>query len=84
MIEVRRPPESPAADAVVDALKELVVAHREVEDSSLDGPVIAEGDVVLTDPAAIAAYLEQLRSDMAAWNAFQSDACFIGDDGRIC
>ncbi len=84
MIELHRPPESAAADAIATELRRLVVAFREVEDAGLASPRIEEGSVAVTDPGEIAAYLAELRRDVAQWNAFQSDACFVEDDGTIC
>ncbi len=84
MIELHRPVASPAADEIAATLRELVVAHREVEDDTLDGPVIVDGSTSLSETDAIAAFLEQLRRDVTAWNAFQSDACYIADDGTVC
>ncbi len=84
MIEVRRPRDSDDADSIVATLRDLVVAYREVEDDTLAQPLVTEGELTLTEPSDIAAYLDRLRRDVAAWNAFQSDACFIEDDGSIC
>ena len=84
MIEVRHPAGSAPADTVIATLDELVVAYRAVEDETLAGPVVTEGELTLTEPEDIAAFLEQPRRDVGAWNAFQSDACFIESDGSIC
>ena len=84
MIELRRPTDSPAADDIAASLRDLVVAFCEIEDDSAEAPTLREGDVTLADPAEIAAFLDQLRKDVAQWNAFQSDACFIEDDGTVC
>ena len=84
MIELHRPSESPAADEIAATLRSMVVAFREVENESLERPRISDGAEVHSDPDAISAYLEQLRRDVTAWNAFQGDSCYIGDDGRVC
>ena len=84
MIELHRPPDSPAADEIASALQNMVVAFRVVEDDALEGPLIRDGEHVHGSPEAVSSYLEQLRRDVTAWNAFQSDSCYIGDDGRVC
>lgn len=84
MIELHRPPASPAADEIAAALQNLVVAFRVVENEALERPEIRDGEQVHGSSEAIAVFLEQLRRDVNAWNAFQSDSCYIGDDGRVC
>lgn len=84
VIELVRPPVSASSDAVAAALADLVVAFTVVEDPSLDGPVLREGTTVVRGDEEVAAFLDVLRNDVRLWNAFQSDACYIGDDGKIC
>ena len=84
MIEVVRPEESAAADEIAATLRDMVVAFREVADDTRSTPLVRDGEVSLEEPAAIAAFIDELRRDVVAWNAFQSDACFIGDDGEVC
>ena len=84
MIEILRPVESAAADDIAVALREMVVAFREIRDESVTAPLVRDGETTVREPADIAAFLEQLRRDVTAWNAFQSDACFIDEDGTVC
>lgn len=84
MIELRRPPVSSAADAVAGTLADMVVAHRIVEDGSLTGPVLADGPVTASGPDEIEAFLATLRRDLDDWSRFQTDACYLDEDGRVC
>jgi hypothetical protein len=89
-----RTPESSAADAIQSALDEMVIAHDVVTAdgtatlpgglSTSDLPALQDDGDVLTNPDAIEARLDALRTLMANWDRFQSDACYIDDDGSIC
>ncbi len=83
MIELRRPEDNAMADAVAARLGDMVVAHRIVIDPALTGPVLADGDRTASGDQ-IEPFLAELASDLADWNRFQSDSCYIGDDGRTC
>lgn len=80
---------SDLADRTEAALRDLVVRHkvRVVADpaGSPGGelPVIREGDR-LVPAAELPAYLDELSRFMADWSRFQSDACYIDDDGVVC
>jgi hypothetical protein len=84
MIELRRPPVSAAADAVASRLADMVVAHRIVEDASLPGPVLADGGITASGPDEIEAFLATLGRDLDDWSRFQTDACYLDEDGRVC
>jgi hypothetical protein len=87
MIELRRCVDSPVADDIEDRLRELVVAHKVVvvdaEAADADLPVIRDGDIIARG-SDIPVFLDQLTRDMAEWSRFQSDVCYIEDDGSIC
>lgn len=84
MIELHRPPVSADADAVAGKLAEMVVAHRIVEDQSLPAPVLVDGAMTATGPREIEAFLATLRRDLDDWSRFQTDACYLDDEGRVC
>ena len=87
MIELQRTADSPAADDIEERLRDLVVAHKvvvvDVEASGADLPVIRDGKLTARG-AEIPGFLDQLTRDMAEWSRFQSDACYIEDDGTVC
>lgn len=80
---------SDLADRTEATLRRLVVGHTvhivaDPADVPVDDlPVIREGDRIVPT-AEIPRYLEELRRFMADWTRFQSDACYIGDDGSVC
>ncbi len=84
VIELVRPPSSREADEVAGSLRAMVVAFREIEDPMRSEPLLRDGDQVAEGADEIAGFLDQLRHEVRRWNAFQSDACFVEDDGSIC
>ena len=87
MIRLRRRADSPEADAIEERLRDLVVAHEVVvvdaEGLDADLPVIRDGNITARR-SDIPVFLDQLTRDMAEWSRFQSDACYIEDDGSVC
>ena len=92
MITLYRPPDDPWADEIQDALDEMVIAYetetveddRALPDGIPDLPALRDDDEVVTGEAALRDHLDDLRDLMADWDRFQSDACYIEDDGSIC
>jgi hypothetical protein len=85
-IELYRPAHSPAADDLETALRKLVVAHKVIVVNAAHTPLPAihdEGQVI-TGPAALARYLQELEKIVADWRKYQGDACYINDDGEVC
>lgn len=85
--------EQRTGQGILDALDELVLAHRvihldEHNPSPLPGgitlPAIRDGDRIIEGEAGIAAYLLEIEAFAAAWNKFQSDTCYLDDDGTVC
>ena len=89
MIELLRVDECPGCDEVADKLADLVIAHtvRTVTPEELpEGkrpPVIVDGDRTISG-SELSAYLAGLGKLMADWDKFQSDACYLDDDGEVC
>lgn len=82
MITVRVPAADPSrADAVTAVLDDLVLAYR-VEHGASDLSVIDGDDRI--EASELPAYLDDLRSLVAQWRKYQSDACYVEDDGSIC
>jgi hypothetical protein len=94
MIKLYRTPDSSLADEVEAALQDMVIAHEVVavggaaadavpaEATAL--PALVDDGEVVTGEAALRRRLESLRSLMNDWDRFQSDACYIEDDGTVC
>ncbi len=92
MVTLYRQPGDPWADEIEESLGEMVIAHEveHAEDADALPEIISElpalhddGEVV-TGASALRSHLQTLRALMADWNRFQSDACYVEDDGSIC
>ena len=46
-------------------------------------PALQDGREIFTGPA-IAPHLRELERVMAEWQKYQSDSCYVGDDGQAC
>jgi len=85
--------DDPAGREARAVLEDLVVAHTvTVVDRAADAglpartrlPAVREGDRLVAGTDAVAGYLAELRRFTTEWNRFQSDACYVEDDGTIC
>lgn len=85
MIELVRSDACATCDEVSTALQDLSVSHQVV--AAAPGTpahhVIREGNRVITGDD-LPPYLEELTRFVHDWRRFQSDACFLEDDGSIC
>ena len=64
-----------------------VVESSEAANQLPDGtvlPAIVDGERLASGPDQVAAYLSELRRFVADWNRFQTDACYIDEDGSVC
>jgi hypothetical protein len=92
MIVLYRRPDDPWADEVQEVLDEMVIAYEteSVPDADAlpadvpDTPALRDDGEVITGEAALRTHLEELRALMNDWDRFQSDACYVEDDGSIC
>jgi len=78
-------------DEVQSGLQELVVSHRirKIRDASelpegIYIPAIQDDDQWFSGEQQIRDYLEQLKVTVREWRKFQSDSCYLDDDGEIC
>jgi hypothetical protein len=94
MIKLYRSVDCPGCDDIESTLKKLVVAHKvivveagqQVDDlsPSVVLPAIKDNGQMISGPAAISTYLKDLEKFVADWGRFQSDSCYISDDGKPC
>lgn len=96
MITLYRTPDSNFADTVEETLRDIVIAHKvevvtpdadmdQVPATSRNGlPALDDDGDIVTGEAAINERLDALRQLMRDWDKFQSDACYIDEDGTIC
>lgn len=94
MIKLYRPPNCPTCIEIEAALREMVVAHQIIMveqghvpaelGAEISLPAIRENNHLVSGLEAINAYLEELVQFTARWRRFQSDSCYIDDDGQVC
>jgi glutaredoxin len=94
VIKFYRPRDCPDCADIEAILQELVVAHQVimVEEDKFRGdlspevalPAIEDDGQIISEPAAISAYLKELEKFVADWRQFQSDSCYVAGDGQIC
>lgn len=92
MLTLYRSPTDSMADEVQESLDAMVIAYEtEIvsnEASRPDDvpslPALRDDDTVITGDEALTEHLESLQELMNDWDRFQSDACYIEDDGTVC
>ena len=92
MITLYRRPDSAPADEIQEALDEMVIAYETevvAHNTALPAdvpslPALRDDEQVVTEPEALNDHIEKLQELMRDWNRFQSDACYIEEDGSIC
>jgi len=89
MIKLYREEQSPVADMIEAEFKELVLGYDRVvvepvkAESLFEGralPVITNNERIVSGDE-IQPYIKELTRLMYEWQLFQSDACYIRDDG---
>lgn len=94
MIELFRTTQGKTADWVEAEFRELVVGYCKhlitpAQADKLFGkhvqlPVIRDHERVVSGRDALLGYLRELEKLAADWRRFQSDACYIDEDGQVC
>jgi hypothetical protein len=92
MITLYRVPQCNACDEVQEMLRELVVAHQVIDVATerpaviagKELPVIVDGDELVSGEAALTGYLAELTRITEQWRKFQSDVCYIDNQGNPC
>ena len=92
MIKLYREENSPQADIIEAEFRELVLGYDRVlldvkeaaqlfDDATL--PVITNNERVVNGDE-IPAYIKELKQLIRDWQRFQSDACYVDEDGETC
>lgn len=92
MITLYRRPDDAWADEIQEALDDMVIAYETEPvaegsappDDIPDLPALRDEGEIVTGEDALRDHLDHLRTLMADWDRFQSDACYVEDDGSIC
>ena len=92
MIKLYRAENSPQADMIEAEFRDIVLGYDRVvvdekkaaqlfDDATL--PVITNNERVVSGDG-IPGYIKELKQLMREWQRFQSDACYVDDDGETC
>ncbi len=88
MIYLHRTQNSALADKIESELKRLVVAYKVVdhdENRNFEAlPAIMENGKTVTGEKPILLFLKELKHFASEWRKFQTDACYIDEDGNVC
>ncbi|GAB4440695.1 MAG: hypothetical protein Kow0031_22650 [Anaerolineae bacterium] len=94
MIELYRTASDPLGAEIEDGLKELVLAHRvivvtagQLPNSLPAGtplPALRDQGRLITGSQALHAHLRRLQQLVYEWRKYESDACYIGNEGETC
>ncbi len=81
-------------DEIEEELKELVIAHSVINienDESINRnykhtplPFIEDDGKIISGFEEMQRYLEELKKFVSLWRKYQTDACYINDDGETC
>jgi hypothetical protein len=76
---------APRADRIEERLQDLAVGYRvEILGNEVaDRPVIWDQRRIEGE-TALARCIEELERFVAEWRKFESDACYLEDDGTVC
>ncbi len=89
MITLYRKPGCGFCDEIEEELKELVITFDVVNvdknfPKEITLPAIKDDDKMISDYENIKKYMNDLTKFVELWRKYQTDACYIDDDGEIC
>jgi hypothetical protein len=94
VIELFLTPGDTEAGWVEAGFKDMVVGYRRVELSpeqveAVFGkpvrlPAVRHDERIISGRDNLLAYLQELERLVDEWRRFQTDACYIDDDGEVC
>jgi len=84
MIKLYRPADCPGCEEIEAVLQELVISHKIIVVEGRPIPTLEDSGQVYTGRQEIKTHLQELEQIVADWRRFQSDACYIDDDGELC
>lgn len=92
MVTLYRRPDDPWADEIQESLDEMVIAYETelIEAGAAPPedvetlPALRDDGEVVTGKSDLRKHLETLRSLMADWDRFQSDTCYVDENGEPC
>ncbi|PSQ79894.1 MAG: hypothetical protein BRD41_06390 [Bacteroidetes bacterium QS_1_63_11] len=91
MITLYRRANDPWPDEIQGALDEIIAYETGTTDDSTSPPddvpallVLRDEGELVTGEQALRDHLDALRDLLADWDRFQSDACYVEENGSIC
>lgn len=94
MIELYRTGECAECAEIEAALREMVVAYRVItvepgkkQATPINGaslPAIKDGEQIVSGEEEITHYLNELERFVTLWRRYQSDSCYIDENGDTC
>ncbi|MEJ5224688.1 MAG: hypothetical protein WHV44_09555 [Anaerolineales bacterium] len=93
MLTLYREAHSPEADWVEAELRDMTLAYdRQVltplqaaqQFGGMSLPILRDGERMASGREALLGFLRDLAQFAAQWRMFQSDACYVDDDGHTC
>jgi len=92
MIKLYREENSQQADIIEAEFRELVLGYDRIVIDTKDAAQLFEADTlpVITNNERVVsgnnipAYIKELKQLMRDWQLFQSDACYVYDNGETC
>lgn len=93
MIKLYRKENSTRADAIEAEFREMILGYdrvviaekeaRQMFGAQTSLPVITNNEKIVSGEE-IPAYLQELQQLMRDWQRFQSDSCYVDNDGENC
>lgn len=83
MLTLRGDPDREDTQRIRGVLEDLSLQFDDRTGAGGGPPILADFDFRDEGAAACERRLEELEQTKAEWDRFQSDACYIGDDGDV-
>lgn len=94
MIKLYRKEDCKNCREIEDKLKELVLAHQVIIVGSvkendqlpdaLSLPALLDDNRLISGSEAIREHLQKLEKFVGEWRKYQSDVCYVDEEGEIC
>ena len=92
MIKLYRDENSPQADIIEAEFRDMVLGYDRIVVGEKEAaplfdatalPVITNNEKIVSGDG-IPSYIKELKQLMREWQRFQSDACYVDNDGETC
>ncbi|AHC14889.1 hypothetical protein [Salinispira pacifica] len=83
MINIYRRPNDPQADQIEEELQRISLAYNRELKNKVD-VFLEEDGKTYKNVDEIYGFIREMEEYKAEWEKFQSDSCYIEDDGSVC